>query len=546
MTMPTAPDKPIAATRNDWRDLKPMTEMPVLMPLYMPFTEAQMANIRLGFIPVAMEQKWFTYFADSALHTYRSWTGFYMFRIHFEPRAEGWRATHAEMNMDPAYFNGSLEARGSLLAELNYYATPEAHEPQEDGLVTAMKLAMQPNYLGSPVTVQEALHPFFSSAVNHKLASHIQGVAKVTYQDTIDQNLRATRIFSGDDPAYTTMPAWHTAAELGKAVVRYFDLDPDYYDGENLYCIVSEGLAGVSLQIGSLISEAVKDPHCDMEVLLERLQALEAFVAAVLLGTNTVDMPGRTLKDYVWEHAGAEAETDEDECEECVVDEGDLLADEPEPEPGPHLHPRLNEHGEPVKITHPSTPTKLGAWHDAHQSATVIPDGPMPTQINGVPFAPWADAPTTLIGWKNVPGQMGDLVEPLLQVGPGKHTAAGVVVEEADGRVWIVHPTNGYGGYSATFPKGRANALASHLQAVAIREAHEEAGLQVRITGFLADSQRTTTTTRYYLARRVGGNPADMDWESQAVSLVPRAALASFLTNSTDTPLLEALLKQAD
>ena len=44
----------------------------------------------------------------------------------------------------------------------------------------------------------------------------------------------------------------------------------------------------------------------------------------------------------------------------------------------------------------------------------VIPDEPMPTQLNGVPFAPWADAPTTLISWKNVPGQMGDLAEPLL------------------------------------------------------------------------------------------------------------------------------------
>ncbi len=347
-------------------------------------------------------------------------------------------------------------------------------------------------------------------------------------------------------PFFCAIYARFLPATNSKAVVRYFDLDPDYYAGENLSCIVSEGLAGVSLQIDSLISEAVKNPHFDMEVLLERLQALEAFVAAVLLGTNTVYMPGRTLKDYVWERAAAEAETDEDECEECAVDEDDPRADEPEPEPGLPLHPRLDEHGKPVKIKHPSTPTKLGAWHDAHQSATVIPDGPMPTQLNGVSFAPWSDAPTTLIGWKNVPGQMGDLVEPVLQVGLGKHAAAGVVVEEVDGRVWIVHPSNGFGGYSATFPKGRADALGSHLQAVAIREAHEEAGLQVQITGFLADSQRTMTTTRYYLARRVGGNPADMGWESQAVSLVPRAALASFLTNSKDAPLLKALLMSPD
>ena len=549
MSTPAAPDKPIAATRNDGQDLKPMTEMPVLMPLYIPFTEAQMTNIRLGYVPVAREEKWFAYFADSALHIYRSWTGFYMFRIHFEPRADGWRATHAEINMDPEYFDGSLEeARASLLAELNYYATPEAHEPQEDGLVTALKLAMQPNYLGAPATVQEALHPFFSSVVNHKLGSYIQDLAKVSYQDTIDQNLRVTRIFSGDDPAYTTMPAWHTADELGRAVIRYLDLDSDYHDGENLSCIVSEGLAGVALQVGKLVSGAVNDTPFDVDALVERLGTLEAFVVAVLLGTNTVYMPGRTLKDYCWECDRDEVETDEDECEEIDVDEDDLQGGEPEPVPGPPLHPRPDEHGDPVKLKlkHPSTPTKLSAWHDPSQTATVIPDGPMPTKINGVPFLSWAKAPTTDFEWKSVSGQMLDLVEPAFHVGAGKHAAAGVVVEEADGRLWIVHPSNGFGGYTATFPKGRADALGSHLQAVAIREAHEEAGLQVRITGFLADSQRTVTTTRYYLARRIGGNPADMGWESQAVSLVPRAALASFLTNTKDAPLLKALLKQAD
>jgi len=167
----------------------------------------------------------------------------------------------------------------------------------------------------------------------------------------------------------------------------------------------------------------------------------------------------------------------------------------------------------------------------------------MPTEINGLPFISWANAPTTDLEWKSVQGQMTDLVEPIFQVGSGKHAAAGVVVQEADGRVWIVHPSNGFGGYTATFPKGRVDAAGLPLQAVAIREALEESGLQVQITGFLADSQRTMTTTRYYLARRDGGNPADMGWESQAVSLVPRAALASFLTNSKDAPLLKALLK---
>jgi 8-oxo-dGTP pyrophosphatase MutT (NUDIX family) len=308
-----------------------------------------------------------------------------------------------------------------------------------------------------------------------------------------------------------------------------------------LYCIVSEGLAGVSLQIGKLVSAAVKDQPFNLKALVERLKELEAFVGAVLLGTNTVSMPGLTLRDYGWESEGVEVGTDDEEGEDCAMEEEELTVDEPEPVPGPHLHPRPDEQGKPVKITHPSTPTKLAAWHDPSQTATVIPDGPIPTKINGMPFLSWAKAPTTDLQWKSVPGQMLDLVEPAFHVGAGKHPAAGVVIEEADGRVWIVHPTNGYGGYSATFPKGRADALGSHLQAVAIREVHEEAGLQVEITGYLMDVERTTSVCRYYRARRVGGSPADCGWESQAVSLVPKAKLYDVLSNEVDHPLAKLI-----
>lgn len=119
--------------------------------------------------------------------------------------------------------------------------------------------------------------------------------------------------------------------------------------------------------------------------------------------------------------------------------------------------------------------------------------------------------------------------------------AAGVIVEEPDGRLWLVAPSNGFGSYLATFPKGRIEGNVSR-QASAIREAYEEAGLKVRITGFFADSDRTLSYTRYYRAQRIGGNPALMGWESQAVHLVPRSELWSFLTHTNDQPLLQCIL----
>lgn len=204
-------------------------------------------------------------------------------------------------------------------------------------------------------------------------------------------------------------------------------------------------------------------------------------------------------------------------------------------------HPQKNDKGQTVKINYPSSPTPLEAWDDPPAVAAVTPGGPMPFALNGLALDPWSDGPTTATGWNAVAGQRASDEPPFVPTS-GKHPAAGVVVEESDGRFWLVHPTNRYGGYTTTFPKGRLE-QGIGFQASAIKEAVEEAGLKVEITGWLLDTDRTTTRTRYFLARRVGGNPADMGWESQAVSLVPRALLGKFLSNASDAPLLAALTK---
>lgn len=203
-------------------------------------------------------------------------------------------------------------------------------------------------------------------------------------------------------------------------------------------------------------------------------------------------------------------------------------------------HPKLNDNGEKVPLYQPHTDGDPGAWQDPDQVARVTPGGHMPSSINGIPFAPWADAPKTLAGWENVPGQLDDLEEPHMHVGLNMHASAGVVVEESDGRVWVIHPSNAFGGYKATFPKGTIEDdqdLAP--QAAAIKEAFEESGLQVEITGYLMDVPRTTSVCRYYRARRIGGTPADCGWESQAVSLVPKAKLYDVLSKDVDHPLAE-------
>ncbi|QIK39074.1 NUDIX hydrolase [Caldichromatium japonicum] len=202
----------------------------------------------------------------------------------------------------------------------------------------------------------------------------------------------------------------------------------------------------------------------------------------------------------------------------------------PKPKPIPKaIHPKPNDVGEPVGLYEPHVETDAAHWGQPDKIATFIPRG-----LGG-------DCPYKLYGGNAVEGQKPDLKEPPLpEVAKGKHLSVGVVVEESDGRVWTISPSNRFGGYDNTFPKGTLED-GINPQASAIKEAFEKSGLKVEITGFLADVERGTSTTRYYRAKRVGGDPTDMGWESQAVHLVPRERLAAHLQSKYDQPLIAAL-----
>ncbi len=197
-------------------------------------------------------------------------------------------------------------------------------------------------------------------------------------------------------------------------------------------------------------------------------------------------------------------------------------------------HPQPDEHGRRVRLHAPSCEANLHALADPQAAVTFVPGSECAGMLDGVPLVPCTrdlvDAACR---------RAAAIAEPPFVLPAGKQAAAGAVVREADGRIWLVAPSNGFGGYAVTFPKGRVEP-GLPLQATAIREVWEEAGLLVEPVAWLGDFPRTQTFTRFYIARRIGGHPAHMGWESQAVHLVTPEQARGLLHRDTDRAVLAA------
>lgn len=93
---------PGIATKESFQNL-PMPPRKVELPLYRAFSVEEFEQIKLGFVPKEMEDKWFIYFDESVdeLSFHRSWTGFCIYRIALEKRGSLYEVTRAWANRDP-------------------------------------------------------------------------------------------------------------------------------------------------------------------------------------------------------------------------------------------------------------------------------------------------------------------------------------------------------------------------------------------------------------------------------------------------------------
>jgi hypothetical protein len=197
------------------------------------------------------------------------------------------------------------------------------------------------------------------------------------------------------------------------------------------------------------------------------------------------------------------------------------------------FHPRLDGAGRKVLITKPSKPSPASAWGDPSATVVVVPGGHVPAELHGVSFAPWE--PPDRTWWEAAAAEVA-VVEPPFVCPVGLKPAAGALVVEPDGRAWCVAPTGRFGGHEFTLPKGRTDGRSP--SATGLVEVYEESGLCVRLNTFLCDVPRSETFTRFFIATRITGSPAEMTWESQAVMLAPLLVLRTILSHPGDQSVL--------
>ena len=164
----------------------------------------------------------------------------------------------------------------------------------------------------------------------------------------------------------------------------------------------------------------------------------------------------------------------------------------------------------PIPLPTPTPAIASGVKLSTKEENWKTGDAKHGTSLNGIDFKP---APPKF--WEKVKDV--DINEPPPVHGK-KIDRCSIMVQEPDGRVWIVQPTNHFGDRKYTMPGGSVEPGLTDQQN-ALKEFWEETGLQVEITGHLGDFEDSNNKNngRLYIGKRVGGAPWDAKIESKII-----------------------------
>jgi len=293
----------LPARQSHWIHF-PLPKARVRIELDFRLGRAEAENLKLGFIPRMMEQKWFAYYYDGILYEHRSWTGFCISEIHFVHDGEGLRATWAEVNRHLRQYENKDDAEDIRLnteriRELAHMTWEDRHA--EDPFVAGLKASMEPNYLGNPKVVDGLLEPWFNVLVQSWALRWKGQDPKQVDEEASRLNRFLAEVVAGERPDYPSIGDWHSSSQLGQAVLRDFNMDPDYFADEALSYVLEEALGTVALKVRAFAKACEKDPdHPFKRGFLPSVQRLAEFTRAVLMGTATVLFPAKSLKDITY------------------------------------------------------------------------------------------------------------------------------------------------------------------------------------------------------------------------------------------------------
>lgn len=104
----------MAATRDDWKNT-PLPAARASTTLGRTYTAAEFERIREGSVPQEMEDKWFAFYEEPWLYLHRSWTGFGIYQVRFEPAGDGARVAEVLVSRDPEQYTGTDGTADALL-----------------------------------------------------------------------------------------------------------------------------------------------------------------------------------------------------------------------------------------------------------------------------------------------------------------------------------------------------------------------------------------------------------------------------------------------
>lgn len=102
--------------RTDWKT-EPMAAQRRRLTCTEQYTDDEFTHLAAGLLPESMEDKWFIFYEAPWLYLHRSWTGFCIFQVRFEPAERGMRMVDVWVNDDRSHYAETDDTRalGQLL-----------------------------------------------------------------------------------------------------------------------------------------------------------------------------------------------------------------------------------------------------------------------------------------------------------------------------------------------------------------------------------------------------------------------------------------------